>query len=132
MSISSASAYPNWQPWVSPGAPNLRCGPTTTHTSSANIAMQTCIIRNPANDSYQAVAIVVNNHTDPVFLKADVILLEHSDLGTVNTCDKKTISAGSRVACYGATMPYNRTVTAYSWVYLNAGLEDNTATATYS
>ncbi|MFD4835358.1 hypothetical protein ACFWPV_36825 [Streptomyces uncialis] len=96
--------------------------------------MQTCIIRNPANDSYQAVAIVVNNHTDPVFLKAAVLIREnHSALMAVDGCDKKSISGGgTRVACYGGTYKWDRTIEAQSTIYLNAGLDDITHVATYS
>lgn len=116
-----ASAYPNWQPWVQPAS--YKCGTTATHQASNNIAMQTCIVRNTSNNTYQAVAIVVNNAPTTVYLEAIVQTLSHSRF---DTCNKTPVAPGKRVACYAETVPGD--VHANSRIILNNGLNDFTTT----
>ncbi|MFI2214923.1 hypothetical protein [Streptomyces sp. NPDC020141] len=128
LSVSPASAAPNWQPWVQPQ--DYQCGTTTLHYHSVNIAHQTCIIRNPATNTYQAVNIVVNNHTEAVYLRAFVYKPGRNGY---DECTKTKIPAKTRVACYGDTAPATSApISSHSSTFLNDAIADDTTTVTYN
>ncbi|MFJ7423907.1 hypothetical protein ACIQXD_35785 [Streptomyces uncialis] len=130
LGMSPAVAAPYWQPFVS-NAPNQTCGQTTTHYASNNVAMQTCIFRNPANNTYQAVAVVVNNApaTVAVDLAAHVI---HTH-GTNASCHKTEFLSGQRLACYGPTRPLGAGGANEAWseITLNNTYKDTTRAVVY-
>lgn len=127
MSVGPAHAAPNWQSWSAPS--DYKCGTTTLHYHSANIAQQTCIIRNPNNNTYQAVAIVVNNHSAGVYLRAHVYRPGRSGY---EECNKTWVPANTRVACYGDTgAAVETSISSHSVIFLNDNFADGTTTVTY-
>ncbi|MGA5499331.1 hypothetical protein ACPCSP_33995 [Streptomyces cinereoruber] len=117
LSAAPASAAPNWQSWSVPS--DYKCGPTTPHKYSVNIKMQTCIIRNPSNNTYQGVAVVVNNAPTTVYLEAVVFQKRGTTPLRNDTCTNKPIPANTRVACYGGTIANSNPV-ADSYIVLNS------------
>lgn len=127
LNVSPASAAPNWQSWVQPS--DYRCGTTTLHYHSVNIAHQTCIIRNPNNNTYQAVDIVANNYSAGVYLEARV---QRPGRAGSDTCPMKLIPAHTRVACYGDSGAATESViSASSSTLMNDYIADGTTVATY-
>jgi hypothetical protein len=129
LGVNPASAQPNWQDWV-PGV-DYKCGTTTTHPASVNIAMQTCIFHNPSNDTFQPVTVVVNNAPTTVYLEAYPWNLSNS---YSSHCIKTPVAAGKRVACYGFTSPVapeDRPIRMNSQVLLNESHGGWTTTVTW-
>ncbi|GHD43994.1 hypothetical protein [Streptomyces galbus] len=129
LSASPASAAPTWQPWVAPA--NYQCGNTTTHSASVNIKMQTCIIKNPSSNYFQAVAIVVNNASVSVNLEAAVFQNPNTTSSVYDICPNKAIAPNTRVACFGRTIANSAPVKADSYITLNTNYGAFTDTATY-
>ncbi len=130
LSAAPASAAPNWQPWSAPS--DYQCGPTTAHKYSVNIKMQTCIIRNPSNNTFQGVAIVVNNAPTTVYLEAVVFQKNGTTILRNDTCTNKPIPANTRVACYGDTISNPSTFPkADSYITLNTNYGYFTEEAVY-
>jgi hypothetical protein len=121
-----AWAAPEWQSWSAPSL--YKCGPTTLHSASKNIAMQTCIIRNPNNGQFQSVAVVVNNAPQSVVLSAVV----HNSHGKTASCYGMWIPSNTRVACYGETAAASMPDAGNSKITLNNKYEAWTETAVFT
>ncbi|MFF0747096.1 hypothetical protein ACFYVL_42600 [Streptomyces sp. NPDC004111] len=127
LGASPAAAADTWQPWVA-GA-DYKCGDSTKHLFSKNIGIQTCIFRAPGSNSFQAVAVAVNNSPNTVYLETAVF---NKTTNTVDNCAKRKVAPGERVACYGTTKSTSvRPVKGDAYIWLNDGLSDLTLTAEY-
>ncbi|MFJ4774690.1 hypothetical protein ACIP88_37265 [Streptomyces uncialis] len=119
-------AAPYWQQFVS-NAPNQPCGQTATHYASNNVAMRTCVFRNPVDNTYQAVAVVVNNA--PVGVDVDLVAHVIHTHGANASCHRTEFLSGQRLACYGPTRPLGAGVANEAWsgITLNNTYKDTRA-----
>ncbi|MET9549754.1 hypothetical protein ABZY36_31260 [Streptomyces sp. NPDC006627] len=121
-----AAAAPIWQSFTT-NANWVACSTTVNHRVSANIAIQTCLVRTPDRTKQQAVLVLANRGTKGANVTRNNIV---TSFGGNASCNDTRLDPGEQIGCFGPTVSTkcDNANSADAYVTIN-GLEDRTNSA---